>query len=205
LQEKVNTAEETVLTLTTENQNYSTKIAEVEETIATLTTEKENYSTKVEELENNISTLTTERDEAQTNFQTVSEQLETVNGELNQERENYVSLQTSYNELSANYANVEAERNELATFKKDVIDNQKKTVISEYAELLTAEIIQNYIDNMEKYSAEELDMRLTYELKKTNPSIFSKNNTTETTPAYVPKEEPVGRGINDILARYEKK
>lgn len=205
LQEKVNTAEETVLTLTTENQNYSTKIAEVEETIATLTTEKENYSTKVEELENNISTLTTERDEAQTNFQTASQQLEDVNSELGQTRENFNALQVSYDELSTNYANIETERNELANFKNEVIRNQKLAVISNYTETLDAEIIQKYTNGMDEYSVEDLDMRLTYECKKANPTIFSKNTTTEPQPAYVPKEEGAGHGINDILARYEKK
>lgn len=57
---------------------------------------------------------------------------------------------------------------------------------------------------MDNYTAEELDMRLTYECKKVNPTIFSKN-PVEPQPAYVPKEEPTGRGINDILAKYEKK
>lgn len=57
---------------------------------------------------------------------------------------------------------------------------------------------------MDKYTAEELDMRLTYECKKINPTIFSKNPVNPQ-PSYLPKEEPTGRGINDILAHYEKK
>jgi hypothetical protein len=99
---------------------------------------------------------------------------------------------------------METERNELATFKKDVLDNQKKLVISNYTELLPVEVIDSYTANMDNYSAEDLDMRLTYECKKVNPTIFSKI-PAEPQPAYVPKEEPSGRGINDILASYEKK
>lgn len=184
--------------------SLNTQVTEIEGQVATLTEEKQNYSIKVGELENNISTLTTERDEAQTNFQSVSEQLEAVNNELTQERENYSALQTSYGELQTNFANIETERNELANFKKDVLDNQKKNVISNYTELLDADVLATYTTNMDQYTAEELDMRLTYECKKVNPSIFSKN-TVEPQPAYVPKDQAEGRGINDILARYEKK
>jgi hypothetical protein len=180
------------------------RVATVEATVDALNEENQNYSTKVEELENNISTLTTERDEAQTSFQAATEQLEAANDELSQEKENYNVLQTSYNELQANFANMETERNELATFKKDVLDNQKKLVISNYTELLPVEVIDSYTANMDNYSAEDLDMRLTYECKKINPTIFSKI-PAEPQPAYVPKEEPSGRGINDILASYEKK
>jgi phage shock protein A len=205
LQGQVTTAEELIQSLTDENQTYTNKIAEVENTVNTLTEEIHNYGTTIGELENNISTLTTERDEAQTNFQTASQQLEDVNSELGQTRENFNALQVSYDELSTNYANIETERNELANFKNEVIRDQKLAVISNYTETLDAEIIQKYTNGMEEYSVEDLDMRLTYECKKANPTIFSKNNTTEPQPAYVPKEEGAGHGINDILARYEKK
>ena len=57
---------------------------------------------------------------------------------------------------------------------------------------------------MDNYTTEELDMRLTYECKKVNPTIFSKNPVTPQ-PQYIPKEESTGRGINDILANYERK
>jgi hypothetical protein len=46
-------------------------------------------------------------------------------------------------------------------------------------------------------------MKLTYELKKANPNLFSK--TPAPAPnAYLPKDGDGGRGINDILAKYEK-
>ena len=97
-----------------------------------------------------------------------------------------------------------SERDTLATFKKDVIDNQKKAIIDAYVETLDASVIETYTNNMDNYTCEELDMRLTYECKKVNPTIFSKNGATEPQVAYVPKEEPAS-GINSILARYEKK
>lgn len=183
LQEKVTTAEEVVGNLTTENQNYSIKVGELEE---------------------NISTLTTERDDAQTNFANVSAQLDEVNNALDTEREAVAALRTEVEVLTSNYTALETERNELATFKKNVIDNEKKLVIEAYNETLDAEVLETYTQNMDQYTAEELDMRLTYECKKINPTIFSKNPVNPQ-PGYLPKEEPTGRGINDILAHYEKK
>jgi predicted nucleic acid-binding Zn-ribbon protein len=185
--------------------SLNTQVEENANRIQALEEENQTYSTKVGELENNISTLTIERDAAQVNFQNVSEQLGTVNNELDQARSEYNELQTSYSELQTNFANMETERNELANFKKDVVDNQKRLVINGYVDTLDASIIESYTNNMDQYSAEELDMRLTYECKKANPSIFSKNPTTEPAPAYIPKDENTGHGINDILARYEKK
>lgn len=173
-------------------------------TIATLTEENNNYSTKVGELETNNSTLTTERDEARNELATFQAQVE--------ERDATIATLTSDNEtLVANYASLTqtvetltSERDALATFKKDVIDNQKKAIIDTYVETLDASVIETYTNNMDNYTCEELDMRLTYECKKVNPTIFSKNGATEPQVAYVPKEEPAS-GINSILARYEKK
>lgn len=179
-------------------------VAAMTSTIATLTEENNNYSTKVGELETNNSTLTTERDEARNELATFQAQVE--------ERDATIATLTSDNEtLAANYASLTqtvetltSERDTLATFKKDVIDNQKKAIIDTYVETLDASVIETYTNNMDNYTCEELDMRLTYECKKVNPTIFSKNGATEPQVAYVPKEEPAS-GINSILARYEKK
>ena len=182
----------------------ATTISSLNGTVENLTTENQNYSSKVGELEENISTLTTERDNAQVEFTNVSAQLDEVNNVLNSEREAAAALRTEIETLTANYTALETERNELATFKKEVVDNEKKLVIESYSEHLDAEVLVTYTNNMDNYTAEELDMRLTYECKKINPTIFSKNPVNPQ-PQYVPKDEPTGRGINDILAKYEKK
>lgn len=123
LQEKVTTAEEAVGNLTIENQNYSIKVGELEE---------------------NISTLTTERDDAQTNFANVSAQLDEANNALNTEREAIAALRSEVESLTSSYTALETERNELATFKKNVIDNEKKLVIEAYNETLDAEVLETY-------------------------------------------------------------
>ena len=64
---------------------------------------------------------------------------------------------------------------------------------------LTEEILSKYRENLDSYTAIDLDKELAYELKKTNPTVFSKNNQS----GYVPKDELKG-GIEDILSKYEK-
>jgi hypothetical protein len=56
--------------------------------------------------------------------------------------------------------------------------------------------------NLDNYTIEELDMKLTYEQKKANPGLFSKQ--VPAPGAYIPKDGDNGRGINDILSRYER-
>lgn len=187
------------------NEEQATTICSLNEQIETLTTENQNYSTKVEELEGNISTLTTERDNVQAELHSAQETVNSLNEVIETERSNYTELDGRFNTLTSEFNAITAERDELATFKKDIVDGQKKLIISEYAEVLSVEVIDTYTNNMDNYSIEELDMRLAYECKKVNPTIFSKNTNTNPQPQYVPKDEPVGNGINDILARYEKK
>ena len=194
--------------------SYEAAVATLEEnasTISTLTEENNNYSIKVGELENNISTLTTEKTEAEEKFTALESELNTAKASIDEKIEEYTNLEnakaeldSTISELNATLSTITAERDELAAFKKNIVDTNKLQIIESYTETLDAEVIQPYKDNMDNYTAEELDMRLTYECKKVNPTIFSKN-PVEPQPAYVPKEEPTGRGINDILAKYEKK
>ena len=179
-------------------------IASLNTTVENLTADNQNYSTKVGELEENISTLSTERDNAQTELHSVNEQLTEANNNLTAAISDKVDLQGKFDNLTSEYAALQAERDNLAEFKKDVVDTEKRNIINCYTETLGAEIIDTYTKNMDNYSAEELDMRLTYECKKINPTIFSKI-PNDPQPQYVPKPDPAGRGINDILAHYENK
>ena len=132
---------------------------------------------------------TTERDEARSNYDTASARLTEVEG--------------NNSELTTTLATVTAERDGLAAYKKSVEDEAKKAVVNNYIEQLPEEVIESYMNNLDNYTIEDLDMRLTYEQKKANPVLFSK--TPAPAPnAFVPKEDDGGRSINDILAKYER-
>ena len=185
---ELNTTIETLNTTVTELNGQITTLTESNENLTTANSE---YSTKVGELEENISTLTTERDEAQSNFESVSAKVTEVEGNNSQ--------------LATELANVTAERDTLAAYKKQVEDDAKKAVVETYVEHLPEEVIETYMKNLDSYTIEDLDMKLTYEQKKANPSLFSKQPAAPAGNAYLPKDSDTGRGINDILGRYEKK
>ena len=195
LEADATTYSETILSLNSTIETQNTTIGELNTQITTLTETNENliadnsnYSTKVEELENTISTLTTERDEIRSNYDNATARI--------------AEIEQNNAQLSDNLTSMTAERDELATYKKRVEDEAKKAVIDSYSDQLSEEVIETYVNNLDNYDIEELDMKLTYELKKANPNLFSK--TPVSTPAYLPKEDDGGRGINDILAKYEK-
>ena len=75
----------------------------------------------------------------------------------------------------------------------------KETVVAEYADKLSEDILDDYRSKFDQYTAEELDMHLAYELKKTNSSAFAKNPQ----PEYFPKNTGKS-GVEEILSRYKK-
>ena len=174
------------VTISSLNEQIGTLTTDIEterNTVANLTEENSQYSTKIAELETTNSTLIMERDEA---------------------RDNYSASLTSYSELNDNYNAVVAERDALATYKHEVETNAKKAVVETYVEHLAEEVIETYMNSLDNYTIEELDMKLTYEQKKANPNLFTKTPATPAPGAYLPKEDDGGHGINDILARFEK-
>lgn len=114
--------------------------------------------------------------------------------DLTQATENYTTLQAEKDALAQ-------ERDNLVAYKKNIEDNAKLAVIDTYADTLSEDILNEYRANLDKYTCEELDMRLTYVQKKSNPAMFQK----QATPAYIPKDEGMNSGINSILDKYEKK
>lgn len=136
------------------------------------------FSSQIEELNGSISTLTTERDSANAKINEYTAQLETANNTIN-----------SLNE----------EINSLKEYKLNIETQQKEAVISEYVDHLSDEILNSYREKIADYSTEDLDMRLAYELKKNNSSLFSKKQEE----GYVPKDNPPD-GLTAILSKYKK-
>ena len=144
-------------------------------------------SNKIEELNTTISTLTVERDEAHA-------QLATADARLN-------DVTAQYNDSQVALAALTAERDELASYKKSAEDNAKKAVLTSYAAYVGADVLEHYPSNMDNYTVEQLDVMLTYEQKKAHPELF----TQGAKPAYVPKDDTNRGGLEEILAKYERK
>lgn len=150
-----------------------------------LTNAQENFdlvsenSAKIEELNETISTLNSEKSEFETQINEYTTQIETANNTI---------------------ASLNEELDSLKQYKLAAETHEKNAVIDEYSECLAEEILDNYRQNIDNYSAEELDKELAYELKKTNSSFFAKNGNNE---GYVPKDVPLD-GIAAILSKYKK-
>ena len=153
------------------NENSYAKAEEALNTIPELKEQNSGFELKIEELNGAIATLETEKGEFAT-------QLETANSEISELTE---------------------ERDSLKSYKLAVEKQEKEAVFVEYEDQLSEEVITSYREKMDNYSAKDLDKELAYELKKTNPSIFTKTST----PIYIPKDEPKG-GIEEILSKYKK-
>lgn len=146
------------------------KIDENVKDVDTIKQQNSEFSIKIEELNNSVATLTTERD---TNAQ------------------NYTNAQATISTLTE-------ELETLKNYKLNVETQEKEQVIGSYSELLSEEILTSYREKISEYnSAKDLDKELAYELKQSNPTVFTK------TPQYIPKDHSTS-GIEAILAKYKK-
>lgn len=127
------------------------------------------FSTKIEELTAQNSTLTVEKDK-----------LAKANSSLQSERDSLVE-----------------ENQELQTRCSSYEKSAKDAIVEQYVGQLAEEILDQYRQNYDNYSVIDLDKELAYQLKCTNPSVFSK------VPAYLPVDQPL-TGIEQILSKYDK-
>ena len=177
------------ITLNNDLNEANERVGTLNSTIETLENQNSEFSTKIEELEGNISTLNTEKEAAQTLANEVAEKFTNVSNDL-------VEAQSTIESLTI-------ERDELATYKKNIVDTEKKNIIAGYSEQLDAEVIKPYLDNLDNYTAKQLDMELTYQVKVTRPDLFTKTPVGTT---YIPKDTtPNLSGLEALLSKYEKK
>ena len=155
------------------DENY-TKVKEENEELKEQVSEFEH---KIADCEETISTLNVEKDQISTSYQEAT---------------------TSLEEKDATINSLQEENNQLKSFKEQVELHAKQEVIDSYSELLSSEILDVYSEKIAEYSAENLDKELAYELKKSNPAFYSKQDT-----AYLPKDEPKG-GLEELLMKYSK-
>ncbi len=153
------------------------KLEEAATQIEEFSAKIEEFNSKVDELNETISTLTTENEKVSADCEVLTH---------------------SYQEAQINIEQLNSELDALKDYKHNVELNEKNAVIDQYINVLDSTVLDTYRADIENYDAEELDMRLAYEIKKSNPSVFSKNPTP-----FVPKDTPV-QGIEAILAKYQK-
>lgn len=153
------------------NENSYAKAEEILNKVPALEEKNSEFELKIEELNGTISTLETEK------------------GEFS------AQIEAAQNEIS----DLTAERDSLKSYKMEIEKQEKEAIFTEYEDQLDEEVLNTYRSAMDNYTAADLDKELAYELKKSNPTIFTKNST----PTFVPKDEPKC-GITEILSKYKK-
>ena len=124
------------------------------------------------ELENSVSTLNTEKSAFEEKFNLSQGENETLK-----------------NEIEA-----------LKSYKLGIENEQKESVLSEYENQLSDEILNSYKEKINEYSVIDLDKELAYELKKANISAFTKQPEQKV----VQKNGVVKTGLDEILNKYVK-
>lgn len=124
------------------------------------------------ELENSVSTLNTEKSALEEKFNLSQSENETLK-----------------NEIEA-----------LKSYKLGIEKEQKESVLSEYENQLSDEILNSYKEKIDEYSVIDLDKELAYELKKANISAFTKQPEQK----FVQKDGIVKTGLDEILNKYVK-
>lgn len=176
---ELNTANEALeaktVELNTANEALKAKTAEFDALTETYNAEKSESETKIGELNESIATLTTERDNALSSL---------------------VESQTAVVNLNEEIAS-------LNSFKTEIEKKQKEDVIAKYTKLLSQDIIAAYSAKLDEYTdIKALDKDLAYELVSTNGSVFTATGNPQ--PAYVPKDNGAGNGLEGILDKYKK-
>lgn len=157
------------------NEALEAKTAEFDALTETYNTEKTENETKIGELNESIATLTTERDDALSAMVNAQNTVVTLNEEIAV----------------------------LNSFKAEVEKNEKMAVLAKYEKLLAAEVLSTYAEKIDAYAdTKSLDKDLAYEVISTNQSVFSANVNTQ--PAYVPRDNNAGNGLEGILDKYKK-
>lgn len=137
------------------------------------------FSTKIEELNTTIATLNTEAESSQAKI-----------AEVQAEYDKAVELNGSLTE----------ELESLKTFKKDIENQSKEAVVSEYSDKLPETVLDTYRAKFDDYTVEDLDMHLAYELKKSGAAVFTQQVST----GYIQKHDTPRSGVEEILSRYKK-
>ena len=184
-------------------ENIQNTINEHVSTIATLTEENSTKGIKIEELDNTIATLTIERDEAVTAKEGHEATITELNSRIEELGGTINSLNENIQQKNASITSLTEERDALASYRREVENAAKRDVINQYTENLSEEVLQTYMNNLDNYTVEDLDKELTYELKKANPSLFSKTPVQTKTPK-LPKDDGDLGGISSILSKYER-
>jgi hypothetical protein len=162
--------------------------------LATKNEECETLNANIGTMNTIIENLTAEKSNFETKIGELEEGISTLTTERNDALTQLDAANVTINSLTETNAS-------LSSFKAEIEKQQKQAIIEKYAVLLDEEVINTYSDNIDQYTINDLDKELAYELVRTNQSVFSSNGQGS---GFIPKEETVLSGLEEILSKYKK-
>ena len=178
------------------DENYSAALADVEVKVGELNAANEALEAKTEEFNTLTETYNTEKSENETKIGELNQSIATLTTERDDAQTQLIEAQASVNSLTEEVAT-------LNSFKAEIEKKEKEAIVAKYEKLLDADVIATYTAKIAEYAdAKSLDKDLAYELVSTNGSVFTANGQPQ--PAYVPKDEGAGNGLEAILNKYKK-
>lgn len=178
------------------DENYSAALADVEVKVGELNAANEALEAKTEEFNTLTETYNTEKSENETKIGELNQSIATLTTERDDAQTQLIEAQASVNSLTEEVAT-------LNSFKAEIEKKEKEAIVAKYEKLLDADVIATYTAKIAEYAdTKSLDKDLAYELVSTNGSVFTANGQPQ--PAYVPKDEGAGNGLEAILNKYKK-
>ena len=89
----------------------------------------------------------------------------------------------------------------LSEYKVNIERQEKKALVDSYSNKLDQTTLDQFNEEVDKYTYDALERELAYTLVKSNPSNFS----LESKKHYIPKDNDAPHGINAILEKYTNK
>lgn len=138
-------------------------------------------------------------EEFSTKIEELSSQISTLNTEAGQSAQALADANAAYAALEAEKNALETEKATLESYKHSIETQQKIAVIEQYKAKLSEDLLNSYNEQLDSYTAEELDMHLAYELKKSNSGMFAQSQE----PNLIFKDTPL-TGVEEIISRYKR-
>ena len=186
---------------TKDDANDSLEITSTEVTYIVDVTESEKKALEALQTMNNNSFEKLDED-----FSALKEEVETLNGSINSLNEEKEALSVELEEVKNNFTeatttieNLTEENNTLAEFKSQVEKMEKEAIIDKYADKLNEDVVNEFREKVDEYSAVDLEKELAFTLVNTTPTLFSNDSK-----GFVPKDgdEPK-TGLSAVLDKYE--
>lgn len=186
---------------TKDDANDSLEITSTEVTYIVDVTESEKKALEALQTMNNNSF-----EKLDEGFSALKEEVETLNSSINSLNEEKEALSVELEEVKNNFTeatttieNLTEENNTLAEFKSQVEKMEKEAIIDKYADKLNEDVVNEFREKIDEYSAVDLEKELAFTLVNTTPTLFS--NDSE---GFIPKdgEEPKS-GLSAVLDKYE--